>query len=1178
MTRLDQKCNIPTVAQPGINSRVGSGLRLCLHLITVLIITPAVLIFSSFPAAADNKERKKVLVITTGARELPGNVIVDRSIQATLSSGSPDRIEYYSESMDLDRFPGDPYRQHLLDLYRQKYANRKFDLIMAVAVSGLSDLLKDIKEFFPGTPIVFATLDRNAVEGENLGPDVTGVLGKFAFKKGLGIALSLQPNTRRVVVVGGAAASDQVFIAEARQEFREYQDKVEISYLAGLPMKDLQTAVSRLPEHTIIYFVSMLQDGAGNSYDNPEALRLFAPVANAAIYGAADTLLGHGITGGHLLSFNAIGVKAAEMGLPILRGENPAAIPILDTGTNLDMFDWRQLRRWGISEKRLPPGSVVRFKRLSVWEEYEWYIAGAIALCIIQSLLIYVLLRLQKRLRKARQSAEERHHFEALLAELSAAFVYLPIGEVDQAIEQWLARLREFLGVDQILISEFSPDQTRYYITHSTAAPGVDPFPKSIDRNLFPWYTQQILSEINVILSRIPDDLPAEASAERQYCLGIGLKSSVSIPLSIRGSSIGVLVLCSFRSYRVWLQEFVSRLQLVGESFANAITRKRAETEVTENRARLAGIIESAMDGIITIDENQHVILFNSAAEAMFGCSEAEALGQPIERFLPRWLRDAHSEHNRALGETKVTQRAIGKLGGTRGLHADGHEFPIEASISQVEAGGQKLYTVILRDITLREQAETALRISEDRYRDIVENSLDLICIHDLRGRILSANPAMIEALGYAPDYSIGKKGMRDIMAPEFRDQFDEYLATIKLNGSATGLMVVETSTGERRIWEYNNTLRTEGVAIPIVRGIARDVTERKRAEEALHAALDEVSELKNQLQAENIYLQEEIRLTHNFDEIIGNSDALKYVLYKVEQVAAAETTVLVLGETGTGKELIARAIHQASPRKDRPLVKVNCAALPANLIESELFGHEKGAFTGAQARKVGRFELANGGTLFLDEIGELPLELQPKLLRILQDGEFERVGGSKTLKVDVRVIAATNRNLQLEVPKGLFREDLWYRLNVFPITLPPLRNRKDDIPTLVNFFINQFSRKLGRGIKSVEPAIMKTLQNYRWPGNVRELSNVIERAVINTQGSVLQLADNLETPQETGVHFIDSKSFEELEREIIIQRLEQTNWKISGPGGAANSLGLNPSTLRTRMIKLGIQRSEDHS
>jgi PAS domain S-box-containing protein len=806
------------------------------------------------------------------------------------------------------------------------------------------------------------------------------------------------------------------------------------------------------------------------------------------------------------------------------------------------------------------------------------YIVGAIVLCIIQSLFIYLLLRLQKRLSKARRSADERHHFEALLAELSAAFVYLPVGEVDEAIDQWLDRLRGFLAVDQILISEFSPDQTQYHITHSTAAPGIPLFPTSIDRNTFPWYTEKILSELNVVLSRIPDDLPAEATAERQYCLEIGLKSSLSIPLSIRGSSIGVLVLCSFRSYRVWPKELVSHLQLLGESFASAIARKRAEAEVMENRALLADIIESAMDGIITVDESRRIILFNSASEAMFGCSEAEALGQPIERFLPERFRDSHLDQIGAFGETGGTRPARDKLGAIHGRHADGHEFPIEASISQVEAGGQKLYTVILRDITLREQAENALRESEKQFRLLADATPVLIWRSGVNKLCTYFNRNWLEFTGRILEQELGNGWAEGVHPDDYERCLQIYNEAFDRRELFEMEYRLRRADGEYRwILDRGVPFFASDEAFAGYLGGCIDITERKRAEEGLYAALTEVSELKNQLQAENVYLQEEIRLTHNFDEIIGNSDALKYVLYKVEQVAAADSTVLILGETGTGKELIARAIHQASPRQDRPLVKVNCAALPANLIESELFGHEKGAFTGAQTRKIGRFELANGGTLFLDEIGELPLELQPKLLRILQDGEFERVGGPKTIKVDVRVIAATNRDLQLEVPQGLFREDLWYRLNVFPITMPPLRNRKEDIPMLVNFFINHFSRKMGRGIKSVEPATMKVLQNYGWPGNVRELSNVIERAVIITHGSVLQLADKLAPSQEPGNHSANSKSLEELEREIILQRLEQTNWKISGPGGAANSLGLNPSTLRTRMIKLGIQRSENH-
>ena len=291
------------------------------------------------------------------------------------------------------------------------------------------------------------------------------------------------------------------------------------------------------------------------------------------------------------------------------------------------------------------------------------------------------------------------------------------------------------------------------------------------------------------------------------------------------------------------------------------------------------------------------------------------------------------------------------------------------------------------------------------------------------------------------------------------------------------------------------------------------EIEDRKRVELELREALSEIKRLKDQLEAERTYLQEEIKLEYNHENIIGQSDELKYTLYKVEQIAPTDTPVIVLGETGTGKELIVRAIHGSSPRKDRPLLKVNCATLPLNLIESELFGHEKGAFTGAFDRRLGRFEVADGATLFLDEIGELPLELQSKLLRVIQDGEFERLGSSRTIKVDVRILAATNRNLEEEVRNGRFRKDLWYRLNIFPITVPPLREHLEDIPQLVEYYVDKISRRLGKSIESIPTNVMNTLQNYHWPGNVRELENVIERAVINSSGPKLRLMDELKKP-----------------------------------------------------------------
>ncbi len=351
---------------------------------------------------------------------------------------------------------------------------------------------------------------------------------------------------------------------------------------------------------------------------------------------------------------------------------------------------------------------------------------------------------------------------------------------------------------------------------------------------------------------------------------------------------------------------------------------------------------------------------------------------------------------------------------------------------------------------------------------------------------------------------------------------------------------------------------------------IAKEEAEkgRQRAE----ASLAEILRLKEQLEGERAYLQEEIKLENNHENIIGQSDALKHVLHKVRQIANSNTTVLIHGGTGTGKELIARAIHGLSLRKNRALVKVNCATLPANLIESELFGHEKGSFTGSLAKHLGRFEIADGATLFLDEIGELPLELQAKLLRVLQEGEFERVGSSHTIKVDVRIIAATNRNLEEEVRNGRFREDLWYRLNIFPIIIPPLRDRTEDIPLLVDFYVKKIGKRLGKAIEIIPEVVMTTLQTYNWPGNIRELENVLERAVINSPGPKLRLADEL-AKSVKDVSATASKTMEAVERDYIFQVLEQTNWKVSGKDSASEILGLDRSTLRARMSKLSIEK-----
>lgn len=350
---------------------------------------------------------------------------------------------------------------------------------------------------------------------------------------------------------------------------------------------------------------------------------------------------------------------------------------------------------------------------------------------------------------------------------------------------------------------------------------------------------------------------------------------------------------------------------------------------------------------------------------------------------------------------------------------------------------------------------------------------------------------------------------------------------------------------------------------------IFANALERKRADQKIQDALAEIKRLKDRLEAENIYLRDQINIEYKHDEIIGKSDGIKQVLSQVGQVARTDATVLILGETGTGKELIARAIHNLSTRKARAMIKVNCAALPAALIEAELFGHEKGAYTGALSCQIGRFEAANGSTIFLDEIGELPLELQSKLLRVLQEGQFERLGSPKPIAVDVRVIAATNRSLAQAVREGKFREDLYYRLNVFPISVPPLRERREDIPLLVWAMVEEFGKVFGKTIERIPKKNMEAMERYLWPGNIRELRNLVERAMILCNGATLVV----DVPDGSAATAAPPMTIAGMERMHITSVLEKTGWRIRGRNGAAEILGLKPTTLNSRMKKLGIRR-----
>ncbi|HET6646478.1 MAG TPA: sigma 54-interacting transcriptional regulator [Pyrinomonadaceae bacterium] len=807
---------------------------------------------------------KNVLVLYDEQIVMPGLETLDQSIRATLSSHTSAKVNIYNEWMDLSRFDESGYRLFLRDYYKQKYSRKKLDVVIAALGPSLDFALAHMEEIAPGTPIVFCGVDRSEMQQLSLRSNVTGVLVKRDFKGTLDVALKLQPDTRQVVFIAGTSTFDKDLLEQASQDLKPYEDRLKFSYLTDLPLSSILNEISQLPSDTIILYSTVFRDGAGSTYVPHEVISRVSQTANVPVYGFVDQYLGRGIVGGHLYSFEAHGSKAAELALRILRGERAADIPIVEAAASVDMFDARQLRRWKISEQSLPPGSVVNFRELTLWQLYKWRILGTLALIALQSLLIAFLL----------------------------------------------------------------------------------------------------------------------------------------------------------------------------------IERRRRQI-AAEARRHLATIVESSDDAILSKTLDGRILSWNAGAELMYGYSANEMIGQPVSKLAPADKKGEVSD---------IIERIIG------GEHVDHFET------ERVTKDGRQIYV-----------------------------SLTISAVQDEHG---------------------------------------------KITGAST---------------------------------IARDITKRKESEVALRQALDSVNELKNQLDAENIYLQSELQQQRS-TEIVGESEAIKNVIFKINQVAPTDSTVLIMGETGTGKELVARAIHSGSSRSDRSLIKVNCAALSPTLIESELFGHEKGAFTGAGARRLGRFELANGSTLFLDEIGELPMELQAKLLRVIQEGELERVGAAKTIKVDVRIIAATNKNLKLEVDKGNFRQDLWYRLNVFPITVPPLNQRKDDIPLLVDYFVNTSAKKFGKAITSVSATTMRNLQLHSWPGNIRELANVIERAVINSSGSILKGVGLFE--QQEGEQTTSSPTtLEEIEREHIVRTLERTGWRIEGPNGAAKLLDINASTLRTKMTKLQIRR-----
>jgi len=628
-----------------------------------------------------------------------------------------------------------------------------------------------------------------------------------------------------------------------------------------------------------------------------------------------------------------------------------------------------------------------------------------------------------------------------------------------------------------------------------------------------------------------------------------------------------------------------------------------------------ATLFETAPDPIIATDQQGRIFGVNAEAEKRFGYSRSELLGQDVEILVSHRLREEHARRRHAFEAGSNFQRMdFGYQMFAR--RKDGSEFPVDIIINSIKTRTQTLFYSVVRDASERLAAqrnarylafEKAFALLSSKFVNLPLNRIDDEITSGLRtvaesldmeratfGRIDATSGDIEITYAWAKEpfapFSHGilkgelpwledhiRRGeiaftvTADDLPPEaakerehmiFAGLKSSAIVPFRHGGIPIGAMELSSFTDHVH-WDDYLLARVQEVADLFANAISR-----KQADDELQKAMAQIRELKDKLEQENVYLREEIKLEHAHSTVVGNSAEIRTVLKKAEQVASTDSAVLILGETGTGKELIAHTIHEMSRRKNRPMVKVNCAALPSTLIESELFGREKGAYTGALAREIGRFELADKSTIFLDEIGELPPETQSKLLRVLQEGEFERLGSPKTMRVDVRVIAATSRNLNSMVQENKFREDLFYRLNVFPIVIPPLRERREDIPALVWHMLHNLGHRMGRNIEGVHAATMRDLQNYPWPGNVRELANVIERNLIVSTGHIFRA--ELPEVQNNNRTF---RTLEEVESEYLQKVLQATRWRVRGNGGAAEVLGLKATTLEARLKKLGIRR-----
>lgn len=764
--------------------------------------------------------------------------------------------------------------------------------------------------------------------------------------------------------------------------------------------------------------------------------------------------------------------------------------------------------------------------------------------------------------------------FETLLLELSTRFIDLPAHEVDGQIQSALNRVCEFLGLERSTLWQAPEDGENTFVLTHIHQPGDAPQPPAaIDaRDYFPWVLQRVRRDELTTITAL-DELPPDAAQDLASFRHFATKSTVILPLSIGGAVAGALSFATVRASCAWPSDLVQMLQLLAQIFAQAIARARDDHAL---RAREAQLDESARqwqetfdaigDAILLLDPNRRIVRANAAAATSVGLPLDQVIGQPCNALVHGESWDGAGCPFAQSVESGVAHEAE-ILNSFRGTHCQYTVHPMPAGSARHIAA-----ICVCKDVSAHKRIVRELSHSREGFALAAAGASDGLWDWNIVSDEAYYSPRWKSMLGYGLDEIPDTlAGWNELVHPEDRARA---LATLQAYiHSETGLYELEhrlrhKDGSYRWILSRGKVLRDTNGRPYRMAGSHTDITERKEAEEQLRQAFTEMNLLRGQLQEQNVYLREEVRSLSSHARLVGNSSALNAVLAQVAQVASTNATVLLLGETGTGKELLAAEIHELSPRSQHLMVRVNCSAIPAALIESELFGREKGAYTGALSKQIGRFELANGSTLFLDEVGELPLDMQAKLLRALEQRQIERLGSPRPISIDVRIIAATNQDLERLVREGKFRQDLYFRLNVFPITLPPLRKRPEDIAMLVSAFVSEFGATFGKDIQSIDRESLEALQRYSWPGNIRELRNVVERAMIMAQGPRLRIG----LPGAPAGEALRAETMREAERNHILRILALAGGRIRGQGGAAQLLDLKPTTLESRMTRLGIK------